>query len=149
MFIHAFYQGRQVFQMRTPFKIALAMALLLFVAAFFLMDTIPPRSLTATRMHVTKRRILQYAQRHNGLPPMLAELPAMPGYDTKTTDGWGRPLDYSFDSSGAVTLRSLGADKRPGGDGDNRDMTGVFHSRDAQGRWQDELVKWEQDPSKR
>ena len=59
-------------------------------------------------------------------------VPDMPGYDTSTTDAWERPLDYSFDSSGVVTLRSLGADKRPGGDGDNRDMTGLFDTRDPQ-----------------
>jgi len=72
----------------------------------------------------------------------------MPGYDTETTDAWKRPLDYSFDSSGVVTLRSLGADKRLGGDGDNRDMIGVFISRDAQGNWQDELAEWKQNPFK-
>ena len=72
----------------------------------------------------------------------------MPGYDTETTDAWKRPLDYNFDSSGVVTLRSLGADKRLGGDGDNRDMIGVFISRDAQGTWQDELAEWKQNPFK-
>jgi hypothetical protein len=70
----------------------------------------------------------------------------MPGYDTETTDAWGRHLDYSIDDSGVITLRSLGADKHPGGNGDNRDLTGVFNSRDAQGNWQEELAKWEQDP---
>ena len=97
-------------------------------------------------MFVTKRRIIQFARQHDKLPSMLAELPAMPGYDTSTTDAWKRPLDYSFDSSGIVTLRSLGADKRAGGDGDNRDMTGIFASHDERNNWQEELAEWKQDP---
>ena len=109
---------------------------LLSAAVFFLVDTIPPRSLTGTRMFVTMRRILQFAHGHNKLPPTLAELPPMPGYDTETTDAWGRPLDYSVDDAGVVILRSLGADGHPGGDGENEDMTASFTSRDSQGRWE-------------
>ena len=99
-------------------------------------------------MFVTKRRIIQFARQHNQLPPTLEGLPAMPGYDTETFDAWKRPLDYSFDSSGVITLHSLGADKRPGGEGEDRDMTGVFAGKDAQGNWQDELSEWTQDPLK-
>ena len=134
--------------MSKPFKVIVSAILLLLLASFFLVETVPPRSLTAGRMLVTKRRILQFAGQHNKLPSTLAELPAMPNYDTETTDAWNRPLDYSFDDSGIVTLRSLGADRRPGGDGDNRDMIGVFISRDATGNWHDELAEWKQDPFK-
>ena len=132
--------------MSKPFKVIVSAFLLLLLASIFLVGTVPPRSLTSGRMFLTKRRIIQFARQHNKLPSTLAELPAMPGYDTETNDAWKRPLDYSFDDSGIVTLRSLGADKRPGGDGDNRDMTGVFISRDAQGNWQEELAEWKQDP---
>jgi len=109
---------------------------------------IPPRSLTATRMFGTKQRILLFAQQHNQLPANLWELPPRPGYDTETEDAWGRPLDYSFDASGVVTLRSLGADKRAGGDGDNRDMVGIFAARDAHGHWCNESCDWTLDPEK-
>ena len=132
--------------MSKPFKVIMCAFILLLVAAFFVVDTVPPRSLTSGRMLVTKRRIIQFARQHSKLPSTLAELPAMPGYDTETIDTWKRPLDYSFDSSGTVTLRSLGADKRTGGEGDRRDMTGVFDSRDAQGNWQEELAEWKQNP---
>jgi len=132
--------------MSKQFKVIVSVFILLLIAPFFLVDTIPLRSLTVTRMFVTKRRILQFAHQNNRLPLTLAELPAMPDYDIKTTDAWKRPLDYSTDDFGVVTLRSLGADKRPGGDGDNRDMTGVFISRDAQGNWQKELAEWKQHP---
>jgi hypothetical protein len=100
-------------------------------------------------MFVTKRRIIRYAHQFNLLPANLSVLPPMPNYDTATTDAWGRPLDYSFDASGVVTLRSLGADKRAGGDGDDRDMTGIFAARDAQGHWQEELCEWTLDALKR
>jgi len=113
----------------------MAATVILVAASFLLIETIPPRSLTATRMFVTKRRIVQYARQHDRLPSDLSDLPPMPNYDTATRDTWGRALDYSYDLSGVVTLRSLGADKRLGGDGDKRDMIGVFASRDAEGHW--------------
>lgn len=130
------------------FKVITSALILLLLAALFLAETVPPRGLTATRLAVTKRRILQYAHLHNKLPLTLAELPTKPGYDNETTDAWQRPLDYRSDESGAVTLRSLGADKLPGGEGDKRDMTGVFLSRDAQNRWQEDLAEWNQDPAR-
>lgn len=119
---------------------------LVFVGGWLLIDVIPPRSLTSGRMCMTKRRIMQFAHQHNRLPATLAELPAMPGYDTETVDAWKRPLDYTIDESGVVTLRSLGADRQPGGKGDDRDLTGVFESRDAQGHWQDEMAPWKVEP---
>jgi hypothetical protein len=101
-------------------------------------------------MSVTKDRIFQYAHQHNHLPASLSELPPAPGYDTATTDAWGRPIDYSFDSSGDVTLRSLGADKQVGGDGDKRDVIGTFATRDTQGRWlDDQSSKWTLNPMHR
>ncbi|MHB1082759.1 MAG: type II secretion system protein GspG [Prosthecobacter sp.] len=130
------------------FKVIASALILLLLAALFLAETVPPRGLTLNRLTVTKRRILQYAHLHNKLPLTLAELPARPGCDNETTDAWQRPLDYRSDESGAVTLRSLGADRLPGGEGDNRDMTGVFMSRDAQNRWQEELAEWKLDPAR-
>jgi hypothetical protein len=132
--------------MSKPFKPIVSAFILLLLAAFFLVDTIPPRSLTVTRMFFTKRRILEFVHENNKLPSTLAELPAMPGYENETSDAWKRPLDYSTDDSGTVTLRSLGEDKRFGGDGDNRDIPGVFISRDAQGNLQEELTEWKQNP---
>jgi hypothetical protein len=98
-------------------------------------------------MHVTKRRILEFAQQHDRLPSTLAELPLKPDHNNDTTDAWKRPLDYSVSSSGIVTLQSLGKDKLPGGGGDSRDMIGVFASRDSQGNWQQQnLIEWIKDP---
>jgi hypothetical protein len=111
-------------------------------------DVAPPRAITVTRMFLTKRRIIQYAQQHNHLPANLSELPPMPNYDTSINDAWGHPLDYSFDASGVVTLRSPGTANWLGGDGDNRAITGKFVTRDPQGHWQNELAEWTVDPRK-
>jgi general secretion pathway protein G len=37
-------------------------------------------------------------------------------------DGWGRDFVYDFDDRGRFVIRSLGADGRAGGDGDNADL---------------------------
>ncbi|MBK8180146.1 MAG: type II secretion system protein GspG [Planctomycetes bacterium] len=53
------------------------------------------------------------------LPKDLAAL----GLDAKdTTDPWGRPFEYSVSPEGEYTLRSLGADGKQGGTGDNADI---------------------------
>jgi Type II secretion system (T2SS), protein G len=133
-------------RMRTPFKIGLAATIVVVAVCFICVDIIPPRSLTITRMHVMRVRIIQYGLQHGGLPERLTNLPPRPGYDSAITDAWGRPLDYSFDASGIVTLRSLGSDKIQGGDGNKRDIIGSFASHDAQGRWEDRYEDWIQTP---
>jgi hypothetical protein len=108
-------------------------------------EIVTPRELTADRMFITRRRIVLYSQEHGQPPASLTALPPLRGnIDSATTDAWGRPLDYSFDSSGVVTLRSLGADKMVGGDGDNRDLIGVFSIRDVR-----ESSPWTHDPLKK
>ena len=63
----------------------------------WLCDKIPQQSLTVTRMHVVKRRILQYAHSHNQLPLDLSILPEILGYDNSIQDGWHRNLIYEVD----------------------------------------------------
>ena len=107
---------------------------------------IPPRSLTNTTMWVLKRRILQFAHSHGELPHTLTALPEMQGYDTSTRDEWGRDIVFEVSTSGIVTLRSLGRDGVVGGSGNDADMIGSFPSRDADGRWNDEMVQWSHNP---
>jgi hypothetical protein len=97
-------------------------------------------------MKATMLGILTFAHEHDKLPLTLAALPATDGKSLKTEDAWNRPLDYTFDAAGVVTLGSLGADKRPGGIGDNRDMVGTFNTRDSRGDWQKEFLQWKDDP---
>jgi len=108
---------------------------------------IPPRVLTATRMWVIKRRILQFTQSHNQLPSSLSDLPIMTGYDNSVSDEWGHVMAYEVSPSGLVTLTSLGRDGKIGGSGKDADMVATFPSHDAQGKWSDELVQWNHDPS--
>ena len=132
--------------MRMPFKIALGLTLAVAIACFELIDVIPPSSLTADRMHGVKYRVWQYALVHGNLPARLTELPPRPGYDSSTNDGWGYPLDYSFDASGVVTLKSIGAKKVSHGEKAARDMIGIFATRDAAGRLQGIEPEWMQYP---
>jgi len=121
-------------------RIIFTLTLGLFVAGCI--DRIPPTSLTETRMFVTKRRILQYAQAHDQLPPDLSSLPQMAGYDMSLKDGWGRTLSYQTNSAGTVTLESLGRDGVLGGSGEDADIIRSFPIRDSHGAWSDEMVDW-------
>ncbi len=120
----------------------IASASLIMLVLFGCVHKIPPRSLTVTRMHVVKRRVLQYAHSHNELPKSLSQLPKMQGYDNSVQDSWNHELVYEVDSVGNVTLKSYGKDGISGGNGDNADIIGTFASRDANRNWNDELVPW-------
>ena len=122
-----------------------AVAAVIVSAAVFVVDSnIPPRALTASRMQVLKRRVLQYARAHGELPRSLVDLPAIEGYDGGIRDGWRRTILFEV-SSNVVTFRSLGRDGAPGGSGDDTDIVRSFPARDAQGRWSDEVITWSED----
>jgi len=42
--------------------------------------------------------------------------------DRVPVDGWGQPFEYAFDENNRFVIRSLGADQRPGGDGEAADL---------------------------
>ena len=86
---------------RPALLIMIALAGMVFVA-ISLVDVIPPRSLTATRMHGLKRRVMIYCQAHGELPPSLASLPAMEGYNSSIRDGWNRPITFQITTNGVV-----------------------------------------------
>ncbi len=85
--------------------------LLLFV------ETIPPTSQTWRHMGSLNRRIIGFTRQHHRLPISLEVLPIPTDELNVLTDGWKEPIQYSRDTNGVVTLRSLGSDKRPGGEG--------------------------------
>jgi hypothetical protein len=133
---------------RSSIKFALGAAILLCIAVYFLVDTIPPRSMTVTGMNILKREIIEYAHQHNSLPANLSELPPDQNHGRTFIDGWGRTFDYRVDSARVVTLQSLGADKKPGGTGEDRDIVGIFSTRDSKGQWQEYYkCPWIKDPS--
>lgn len=96
---------------------------------------IPPHELTTTRMFFIQRRIFDYIREHGATPQNLEQLSKIDGYDNSTEDGWRRPILYSVDSNSVVTLKSFGADGRPGGDGKSKDIVQSFFTKDANGKW--------------
>src|SRR5688572_31044706 len=88
---------------RTAFMIAFAVAILFIVAAVLLIRPISGRSLTSNRMKGTMHGILAFAHKHDRLPTLLAELPAVDAKNLNTKDAWGRYLGYKFDEAGLVT----------------------------------------------
>jgi hypothetical protein len=79
--------------------------------------------MTVTAMDETAYRIGMYLQKNGRLPPNFNSLPVREGYINRTTDGWDRPLIYTIESGNTVLLKSLGADGKPGGTGDDEDLT--------------------------
>ncbi|MFN3151101.1 type II secretion system protein GspG [Bremerella sp.] len=78
-------------------------------------------------------RIHLYANANQKLPPTLDDLPRREGYGNRITDGWGNRLNYEISDAGVVTLSSLGADQKPGGTGDDADISRSYRSIDEQG----------------
>jgi hypothetical protein len=126
-----------------------AAAVTCILLASFLVDRIPPRPMTATRMHVLKRRVLQFAQSHGELPKTLAVLPTMERDDSSIQDGWKRDIIFEVSNSGVVSFRSFGRDGVTGGSSEKADIVRSFPARDAQGKWSEELVEWTEDTFKR
>ena len=78
-------------------------------------------------------RIQLYAKEHGNTPPNLAVLPTRKDHANRITDGWGRELQYALDENGVITLTSLGADGKPGGDGLNKDRVRRYRTRKPDG----------------
>jgi hypothetical protein len=112
------------------------------ISVALLFHPIPKESLTDARMWVIKRRILRSARDNARLPENISNLPPLERFDNSVADGWNRAIQYEFDTNGIVTLTSLGADGRPGGDAENRDIVRVFSARSPDGAWVDELSDW-------
>jgi hypothetical protein len=125
-------------------QIVASAALIAFVFLEIIVDRIPPRSLTATRMQGLKRRILRDAQAKGVLPVSLKNLLPIEGFDNSLLDGWGREIVFDV-SSGTVTLRSFGADGKTGGTGEDADIARSFPTRAADNQWNDESVAWTED----
>ena len=78
-----------------------------FGVLMLFVDWIPKRELTKTRILVTERRIRLFVEKNGKLPASLADLPSLPERDNKTTDAWGKELDYKVEGN-KVTLSSPG-----------------------------------------
>jgi hypothetical protein len=72
-------------------------------------------------MTETQVRIGIYLQQNGGLPETFDLLPVREGYLNRTTDAWGRPLNFQIEGD-RFTLTSLGRDGVSGGTGDDADL---------------------------
>lgn len=122
-----------------PYRVMrVAMAVLLIVVGFWLIATslatvITPPEMTQTAIGESFYRIYLYANANQKLPETLDDLPNRSGYGNRITDGWGNRLNYEISDDGIITLSSLGADQKPGGIGDDADISRSYRSVDEQG----------------
>ena len=133
---------------RRIIEAGLVLAAVFGLLALFV-DAIPPRAETITAIGETFARIGLYAKQNNSIPPSLAVLPKRTGYAKQTTDAWKRPLRYEVASDGVITLASLGKDGRPGGDGDDADITRAYFGRRPDGSLWATSGMWLVDAEKR
>ena len=103
------------------------------LASCSLVTTIGPHDMSLTAITETHVRMHLYLLEHRECPESLSQLPKRDGYMNRTTDGWDRPLIYSVDDGGVITLSSLGRDGVVGGTGDDRDITRRFRTRNEDG----------------
>jgi len=96
-------------------------------------DPITPVEMTRTAMTETFARIDLYARSNNSVPLSIDVLPKREHYMNRTTDGWGRPLQYSASPDGTVSLGSLGRDGVPGGQGEDADISEAYYTRRPDG----------------
>jgi hypothetical protein len=96
-------------------------------------DVITPIEMTHTAIDETFVRVDLYAKQHGAIPPSLAVLPQRSGYMNRTTDGWKRPLLYDIRNDGCVTLTSYGKDRKPGGVGEDADISRSYRAKRPDG----------------
>lgn len=112
---------------RYLFLLVLVLALLAMCCQRYqLVDTIPAKNLTETRLTITYHRIQSFWNQHGRVPNRSDELPLLEGRDCSTKDGWGRELKWHSDGNTRVEVWSLGRDGIPGGAGEDSDIATMF-----------------------
>lgn len=81
-----------------------------------------PIDVTYTAILETAYRIHLYTKVNGILPPSLEVLPILENHINRTVDGWNRPLNYELTPNGLISLKSLGRDGLPGGNGEDKDI---------------------------
>ena len=119
--------------MRTVLR-TLATALSAVAVVLSCTDRITPVDMTHSAIDETFYRIHIYAQKNGSVPSSLEVLPKREGYVNRTTDGWGRPLQYRVRPDGIITLTSYARDGVPGGAGEDADISVSYHTKHADGR---------------
>lgn len=109
------------------------------------LGALPPENITATRMNSLKQRIIEYAKTKGKLPDKLSDLPPLQDHVNKIDDAWGNEIILTVKGK-AVTLTSLGKDKKPGGTEDNLDVIGIFEVNLAAGGLNGQQIPWKVKP---
>jgi hypothetical protein len=94
---------------------------------------ITPVEMTHSAITETFVRINIYARKYGAIPPSVDALPIREGYANSTTDGWGRRPEYRVAPDGTITLTSHGRDGRPGGTGDDADISVSYRTKRPDG----------------
>jgi hypothetical protein len=110
------------------FKPAAILAVFTLACSSCCLHWITPVEETRSAITETFVRINLYAETHKAIPLSLDVLPKRAGYANRTTDGLKRPLQYRIADDGLLTLTSYGADGKPGGTGEDADISVSYHS---------------------
>jgi len=97
-------------------------------------------------MNALRARILAYSRANGAMPRDLRSLPSVTNYTNAVVDGWGQPIQFSIVENRYAILKSLGADKRPGGQNDDADIESRFLLRKDDGTWGDISDEWSKAP---
>jgi hypothetical protein len=115
--------------------IALASVAMFVVGLVIAPRTTPDRT-TIGRMWGIKERFVSQVTAVGVVPKGIEGLPMLEHVDNGTNDGWGRPIHCAVDKEHAtVSLQSLGADGKPGGEGADSDIVRRFALRGEDGNW--------------
>ncbi|MEI7948103.1 MAG: type II secretion system protein GspG [bacterium] len=97
------------------------------------LDVITPVQMTHSAIIETFVRMHLYAQQRHSIPTSLDVLPKRTGYANRTTDGWNRPLLFETSADGILTLKSFGKDGKPGGKGEDADISTSYYAKHENG----------------
>jgi len=89
--------------------------------------------MTHTAITETFVRMNLYAQQRHSIPTSLDVLLKRTGYANRTTDGWNRPLLFETRADGILTLKSFGKDGKPGGKGEDADISTSYQAKHEDG----------------
>lgn len=115
-----------------PKKILFSLLIFLIIVCFTLVFTerIPPHANTLTRMVQIARAIDHYFQKNKKIPQDITELNNYGITTNMYFDAWGNKFVYDFIEPNIVILKSLGKDKRLGGEAKDKDITVKYYSED-------------------
>ena len=84
---------------------------------------ITPIEMTHTAIGETFYRVHLYGKQRRKVPDSFDVLPVREGYANKTTDGWDRKLILEIKDDKVMTITSYGKDGKPGGEGEDADIS--------------------------